>query len=68
MIAVFAVVSAASAVALVAVHTVAFAIGHRIGRDNVVDVGWGLGFIAVATASAIPGSGDPLRSAESGRT
>lgn len=57
MIADFAVVPGASAVALVAVATVTFAIGHRIGRDNVV-----------ATVSAILGSGDPLRSPKSGRT
>jgi hypothetical protein len=57
VIADFAVVPGASAVALVAVATVTFAIGHRIGRDNVV-----------ATVSAILGSGDPLRSPKSGRT
>ena len=61
MIADFAVVSGASAVALLALHTVTFSIGHRIGRYNVVDVAWGLGFIVVATVAAILGSGDPLR-------
>jgi steroid 5-alpha reductase family enzyme len=61
MIADFALVSAASAAALLAVHAVTFTIGHRIGRYNVVDVAWGLGFIVVATVSVILGNGDPLR-------
>jgi steroid 5-alpha reductase family enzyme len=61
MMADFALVSAASAVALLAVHAVTFTIGHRIGRYNVVDVAWGLGFIVVAAVSAILGNGDPLR-------
>jgi steroid 5-alpha reductase family enzyme len=54
-------VSATSAVALLLLHTITFSIGHRIGRYNVVDVAWGLGFIVVATAGAIVGRGDPLR-------
>jgi steroid 5-alpha reductase family enzyme len=45
-----------------------FAIGHRIGRYDVVDVAWGLGFIVGATVSAVLGSGDPLRSPKSART
>jgi hypothetical protein len=57
MIADFAVVSEASAVSVLAVDTVTFAIGHRIDRDNVV-----------ATVPASIGSGDPLRSPKSGRT
>ncbi|WP_343573005.1 DUF1295 domain-containing protein [Mycobacterium sp.] len=61
MIADFVTVSAASAVALLVLHTITFGIGRRIGRYNVVDVAWGLGFIVVATAAAILGSGDPLR-------
>lgn len=48
MIANFAVVSGTSAAVLLVVHSVTFAIGHRIGRYNVVDVAWGLGFIAIA--------------------
>ena len=32
-------------VALVVVHSVTFLIGRRIGRYNVVDVAWGLGFV-----------------------
>ena len=61
MIADFAVVSGASAVALLVLHAVTFSIGHRIGRYNVVDVAWGLGFIVVAAVSAVLGSGDPTR-------
>jgi steroid 5-alpha reductase family enzyme len=57
----FAVVSAASAVALLAVHAVAFGIGRRIGRYNVVDVAWGVGFIAVAVVAAALGVGDTSR-------
>jgi steroid 5-alpha reductase family enzyme len=57
----FAIVSAASAVALLVLHTVTFGIGHRIGRYNVVDVAWGLGFIVVAVVSALLGTGDALR-------
>jgi steroid 5-alpha reductase family enzyme len=49
----FAIVSGASAAALLVMHAVTFAIGRRIGRYNVVDVAWGLGFIAVAAIAAI---------------
>jgi steroid 5-alpha reductase family enzyme len=49
----FATASAASAVALPVLHAITFSIGHRIGRYNVVDVTWGLGFIVVATVGAI---------------
>jgi steroid 5-alpha reductase family enzyme len=61
MIVDFAVVSGASAAALLAVHAVTFAIGRRIGRYNVVDVAWGLGFIAVAAVAALLGDGDAAR-------
>ena len=61
MIVSFATVSGTSAVALLAVHAVTFGIGHRIGRYNVVDVAWGLGFVAVATVAAILGDGDASR-------
>lgn len=61
MIVDFAVVSSASVAALLVVHTVTFAIGRRIGRYNVVDVAWGLGFIAVAVVAAILGDGDASR-------
>jgi steroid 5-alpha reductase family enzyme len=61
MIVNFATVSGASAAALLAVHAVTFGIGRRIGRYNVVDVAWGLGFIAVALVAAILGDGDTSR-------
>jgi len=61
MIVNFATVSGASAAALLAVHAVTFGIGRRIGRYNVVDVAWGLGFIAVALVAAILGDGDAFR-------
>jgi steroid 5-alpha reductase family enzyme len=48
----FAMVSAASAVTLPALHAITFSIGHRIGRYNVVDVARGLGFFIVATVGA----------------
>jgi steroid 5-alpha reductase family enzyme len=57
----FLVVSGASALALVVVHSVTFLIGRRIGRYNVVDVAWGLGFVAVAAVAAALGHGDPTR-------
>jgi steroid 5-alpha reductase family enzyme len=57
----FAIVSGASAAALLVVFAVTFGIARRIGRYNVVDVTWGLGFIAVAAVAAILGHGDPTR-------
>jgi steroid 5-alpha reductase family enzyme len=54
-------VSGASVLALAVVHSVTFAIGRRIGRYNVVDVAWGLGFVAIATVAATLGHGDPAR-------
>jgi steroid 5-alpha reductase family enzyme len=57
----FIVISAASLAILVVVHGITFVIGHRIARYNVVDVAWGIGFVAVAAVAAILGSGDRLR-------
>jgi steroid 5-alpha reductase family enzyme len=54
-------VSGASILALAAVHSVAFAIGRRIGRYNVVDVAWGVGFVAIAAVAATVGDGDATR-------
>lgn len=54
-------VSAASALALVVVHSVTFAIARRIGRYNVVDVAWGVGFVAIAAVAATLGRGDAAR-------
>jgi steroid 5-alpha reductase family enzyme len=54
-------VSGFSALALLLVHSVTFVIGRRLGRYNVVDVAWGVGFVAVAAVSALLGHGDPAR-------
>jgi steroid 5-alpha reductase family enzyme len=54
-------VSGASVAALAVVHSVTFAIGRRIGRYNVVDVAWGVGFVAIAAVAAALGRGDPTR-------
>jgi steroid 5-alpha reductase family enzyme len=61
MIVDFAIVSGASAAALLVVFAVTLGIARRIGRYNVVDVAWGLGFIVVAAVAAILGHGDPTR-------
>jgi steroid 5-alpha reductase family enzyme len=57
----FIVVSTASLAILVAVHGITFGIGRRIGRYNIVDVTWGLGFVAVGAVAAALGTGDPFR-------
>lgn len=57
----FAVVAGVSAAALTVVHSTAFAVGRRIGRYNVVDVAWGIGFVAIAAVAAALGHGDPTR-------
>ncbi|MGU3431455.1 DUF1295 domain-containing protein [Actinomycetes bacterium M1A6_2h] len=51
-------VSLLSIVALLAITAV---VGFRIGRHNVVDVTWGLGFVVVAVAAALSGTGDGWR-------
>jgi len=48
--------------AVVTAVMVATAISSRVaGRVSVVDVAWGLGFIAVALAGALLGGGDETR-------
>lgn len=54
-------VSGASIAALAVVHSVTFAIGRRIGRYNVVDVAWGVGFVAIAAVAATLGHGEASR-------
>src|ERR1700739_559658 len=54
-------VCGASALAFAVVHSVTFAIGRRIGRYNVVDVAWGVGFVAIAAVAATLGHGDQTR-------
>jgi len=57
----FLLVTAASVAALLFMHGITFAVGRRIGRYNVVDVTWGLGFVGVAVVAAVLGSGDLVR-------
>src|SRR5262249_46231876 len=57
----FLVVTIASALALVVVHSVTFLIGRRIGRYNVVGGAWGVGFVVIAAVAAALGHGDPTR-------
>ena len=56
---------AATAGAVVALLVAAFGIGVRIGRFNVVDVFWGLGFAVIAAVAfaVSAGHGDPVRRA-----
>ena len=56
----FVAVSVASLAILAVVHGITFVIGRRIGRYNVVDVAWGVGFVAVAAVAALLGNGDPF--------
>ena len=57
----FLIVTAASITVLSVMHGITFAVGRRIGRYNVVDVTWGLGFVGVAVVAAVLGSGDLVR-------
>jgi steroid 5-alpha reductase family enzyme len=57
----FVLVTAASVAAVLVVYGITFAIGRRIGRYNVVDVTWGLSFVAVAAVAALFGTGDLFR-------
>lgn len=57
----FAIVTIAALVLLAVLQTVTLVIGHRIGRYNVVDVTWGLGFVLVAWLALIIGPGDATR-------
>ncbi|BBU24558.1 DUF1295 domain-containing protein [Mycobacterium xenopi] len=57
----FAVVSGVSALVLAVLHAATFFIGRRLGRYNVVDVAWGVGFGAVAVVAAMLGRGDASR-------
>ncbi|WP_445170539.1 DUF1295 domain-containing protein [Mycolicibacterium sp. Dal123E01] len=54
-------VAAASVGAVLVVHGATFLIARRIGRYNIVDITWGLGFVAVATVAAALGNGDLFR-------
>ncbi len=54
-----------TALAVAALLTVTFVVARRLGRHAVVDVAWGLGFVAVAATSYAlsAGHGDPGRRA-----
>lgn len=54
-------VTLASLLAIVVTMAVTAVIGVRIGRHNVVDVSWGVGFVVIATVSAAVGTGDLWR-------
>ncbi len=57
----FVLVTAASIAVLILTHGITFAVGRSIGRYNVVDVTWGLGFVGVGAVAAVVGSGDLFR-------
>ncbi|HEX5586259.1 MAG TPA: DUF1295 domain-containing protein, partial [Acidimicrobiia bacterium] len=46
-----------TAAAVVVTMVIAFVIGHAIGRYNVIDTAWGLGFVVVALVSFVWSSG-----------
>lgn len=50
-----------AAVVVVAVFTVPFVVGRRIGRYNIVDIAWGTSFLAVTVAATAVGDGDAGR-------
>jgi len=52
---------AVSAAVLAALMLAVFAVGVRLGRHSIVDIGWGLGFVAVALTGALLSTGDPAR-------
>ena len=57
----FALGLAACAAALVVLFGATFALANRLGKHSVVDVAWGLGFVAVALATLLIGNGDDGR-------
>lgn len=57
----FLIVSVVSLAVLTVLFGATFLIGRRIGRYNIVDVVFGLGFIGVAAVAAVLGEGDPTR-------
>ena len=57
----FLAVSGAAVAVLILIYGITFVVGRRIGRYNVVDVTWGVGFVVVAAVAAILGDGDRFR-------
>lgn len=54
-------VTAASLAVVAVMFAATYVIGRRLGRFNVVDVTWGLSFVAVAAVAAALGDGDLTR-------
>ncbi|MET9325589.1 DUF1295 domain-containing protein [Tsukamurella sp. NPDC003166] len=57
----FLLVTVVSVAMLAVLQAVTFAVGHRIGRYNTVDVAWGAGIVLVAWIALGLGGGDPVR-------
>lgn len=55
------IIAALSLLALAVLQGATFALGRHIGRYNIVDVSWGLGFVLVALIGAVAGAGDGSR-------
>jgi steroid 5-alpha reductase family enzyme len=54
-------VGIAALVAVVVVHSFTFWIARRVSRYNVIDIAWGVGFVAIAAVSMAVGTGDLFR-------
>ncbi|MFW0793419.1 DUF1295 domain-containing protein [Gordonia sp. CPCC 205515] len=57
----FGIITVASLLFLVVLQGVTLLVGQRIGRYNVVDVIWGLGFVGIAVVALVLGPGDGFR-------
>lgn len=57
----FLAVAVGSLAAVVVVFGATFLIGRRVGRYNVVDIAWGIGFVVLAAVAAGVGTGDLFR-------
>jgi steroid 5-alpha reductase family enzyme len=57
----FVLVTVAALLTVIVVHGATFFIARRVGRYNVVDIAWGIGFVAVAGVVAMVGGGDLFR-------
>lgn len=57
----FVAVTVGALLTVIIVHGATFFIARRIGRYNVVDIAWGIGFIAVAAVVTVVGGGDLFR-------
>lgn len=57
----FGIVTGASIAGVIILLAITAVIGFSIGRHNVVDVTWGLGFVLIALITAVLGNGDLWR-------